>query len=276
MPVRTPIFFSLRLKRDCWARVRLNDLPLYKGNYIGPDSISGPCNNLLVPGENELAVELLKINEVTEPYLDKELAVKDTFVFELYEVTNPKASDEAKLERRIVKDVRYPQMLDNAPDDRFKRVPFFYRDTFDPGVDIATPPFVDAPRAAFDCDGNHELYEAVRRIHQTLEERDWDGFLDEIALKLRHGERALEGETAQTVASKRQTFKDELFPYDPRPLPLDLNELHFEPRRGGTVAFVTRKDGGYALSAPCAKDPKRQLRTDLLFTQNQGRWRVFA
>ena len=74
-----------------------------------------------------------------------------------------------------------------------------------------------------------------------------------------------------------QQWREELLAYEPAPGgPLDLSALHFESRRGGRVAFVTRHDEGYALDVVCEKDPKRRIRTDLLMVQHGGRWRVFA
>ena len=276
MRQKNPIMFAIRLKLHTWARVFVNDLPLYKGDLVGPDSVSGPLNKLLVPGENELTIELLKVRQC-EDYMDKEAYMNKVLEVEIYELLNPdEQSETAPIERRMIHEVHYPKMLDNADEARHRRVPFYYKKTFDPGIDLPAPPFMASPEEEFGCEGTDELIDEVRQIHQSLQKRDHDRFLELLELKFIHGERSLPEEVAQLAVEKRALFRRELLAYDPMPEPLDVGELHFEPRRNGQVALVTRKDGGFALMAQCQKDPKRRIKTDLLLTKREGRWRVFA
>jgi hypothetical protein len=269
---RTPIFHSVMLQEDTWARVYVNDVPLYKGAFVGPDARSGPVNYLLRSGDNEVSVELLKTKKLHHaPHL------KDAFFFELYEVMNPDVPnpETARIERRTILEIRFPEMWEQAREEH-RRYPFHMRATFDPGVALHEPLFFRAEPASFGCEGTDELRAAVARLHNLLEVRAYEAFLDELALKLREDELALAGVDLQRAQNKRQTFREDLFAYEPRPAPLAPETLHFEPRAGGRVAFVTRHDGGYALDAVCEKDPKRRLRTDLLMTRHQGRWQIFA
>ena len=266
---RTPIFHSILVKDRTWARAYLNDLPIYRAG-VGPNSRSGPINDLLVPGENELTIELLHApTPIHSPTL------KGAVTFMVYESLNPHAPEGVKVERRDILEAVFPELWQSAPAER-RRFPFFYRAFFDPGVEVQPPPYLKSPQMTFGCDGTPELRAAVQRLHAAIADNDVDRFLGEIALKLDHYEQALEGEPNARASYKRELFRKELFHYRLKPEPLDLGALHFEPRAGGRVAHVTRADGGYAITAVAQDDPKRRLRTDLLFTQYAGEWRIFA
>jgi hypothetical protein len=266
----TPVFYSMLVQDKCWARAWLNGLPLYKSPFFGPDSRSGTINPFLVPGENEVGVEVLKTKKLMHsPEMPS--AVK----IELYEVLNLDEPEEAKLKRRIFAKAEWPDMKNEVAEPH-RRLPLWYKASFDPGVPVVRPPWLDAPRHDFDCAGTPELRDAVTRLHRAVEQNDADGFLHEISLKLEHYENSHPGIDHATRKAADDMFKNELFGYLPRVGPLDMGELHFEPLCGGRVAFVTRHDGGYALDAVCERDKKRRIEADLLLTVHKGRWQVFA
>lgn len=267
---RTPIFHSILLKEDTWARAYLNEMPLYRSAFLGPDSRSGPINDLLVPGENEISIELLRTKK-----LHHGAFLKHAITLNVFEVTNPEALHPTPFEQRMIVDMKFPDVME-ALDTRHQRYPMYFRATFDPGVDIADPPFAGAPEADFGCEGTPDLRDALKRLHDTVARCDVEAFLNEISLKLEHAERALEGEEAMTAKQKKDGFREQLFKFEPEPQPLDFADIHFHALLGGRVAHVTRLDGGFALDAVCRKDPKRRMRTDLLMTRHQGQWRVFA
>jgi hypothetical protein len=266
---RTPIYHSILVKEATWARAYLNDLPIYRAG-IGPNSRSGPINDLLVQGENELTIELL---HAPTPFHSPTL--KGAVTFMVYESLNPDAPEGVPVKKRMIHEVVFPELWESAPAER-RRFPFYHRSFFDPGVEIHPPPYLKAPSVSFGCDGTPELRAAVERLHASIADNDVDRFLNEIALKLDHYEQALEGEPNARASYKKDQFRNELFHYRLRPEPLDLRALHFEPRAGGRVAHVTRSDGGYVLAAVAQDDPRRRLQTDLLFTQYAGDWRIFA
>jgi hypothetical protein len=268
---RQIISYWVNLHDLSWGRVYLNDIPLYRSPTMGPHSRSGPANYLLVPGENEIKVELLKVKERPGG-----VKVESAFIFELFVTHNMNAPEGEKLDRELLLDLRFPKLVDEAPEEQ-RHYPFYYQTKVNLDYDLATPVFVGAPPAEFDCQGTEELRDAVRRIYGMLEKRDYEGLLDELALKFRNDEKSCDGEDAQRAGVKMQQWRDELFKYEPVPAqPLDLSMVHFEPRRDGGVAVATRHDDGYLLDVVCEKDPRRRIKTDLLFTNHQGRWRVFA
>lgn len=265
-----PVFYSFLVQQKSWARAWLNGLPLYRTPGLGPDSRSGTVNHLLVPGKNAFRVEVLK----TRPAQNAP-EMPDAVKLEFYEVLNPNAREQEKLDRRVLASAAWPQMKD-ALEPRHRRLPLSYAADLDVDVPVAVPPWLDAPPQSFGCAGTLELQRAVTEVVQTFEEERATAFLDVIALKLEHYAAAHPGVEAVSVKAALRTFQDEFFAYRPRVRPLDFAELHFEPLCDGRVAHVTRNDGGYAIEAVCEADTKRRVEADLLLTMRQGRWRVFA
>jgi hypothetical protein len=274
----TPVFFTITLAKGTWARVYLNDLPLYKSPYMGPDSRSGPANYLLMPGENRISVELNQIEDHPQERVGAIDFRKDAIKVQIYTVDNPEAPEGTKLARTILLDVEFPQIFDDTAEEH-RHYPFHYERSFDLDVpELHTPLFATAPEMEFGCEGDSELVGVVQGIYALLEKGDYDGFINALELKFRCDEQALSGVSgAPTAAEKIRVMREELIAYDPKPSePLDVAMLHFHPRRNGSVAHVTRFDDQYVLEVACQKDPKRRIRTDLLMIQHQGRWRVFA
>jgi hypothetical protein len=268
---RTIVSHWVFVKDKAWARVNLNGIPLYRTPHVGPDSRSGPVNYAVRPGENVLEVELLR----TGPKDDGDHQ-RNAVIVQLYTVNNLDAPETEKLDRNILLDVRYPEIW-HAAAERHRHFPFYHRQVFQIDEGIGVPAFMQAPPASFGCDGTPELCATVARIYRLLETRDYEGLLAELAFKFQCDELALAGHDDRLAGARMQLWRDELFAFEPRPTaPLDLGSLHFEPRCEGRVAYVTRIDEGYVLDAVCDRDPKRRIRTDLLLTQHQGRWRVCA
>ncbi len=265
----TPIMFSVGVLGGVWARVCVNGLPIFKGRYIGPSSRSGDLNPYLKNGENELTIELRMIKHPEGHRLEDAVRVQ------LYEVLNMDAPENEVLKTRDVVLAQYPQILD-ASEREHKELPFFYRTTFDPGIEgLPDPPYLDAPTAEFGCEGTPELRDAVARFVGALASGDHDDFLDQMKLKFTHGERSMRGFEEKTAAHKRRVFHEYFLQFGPKPAPLDMGELHFEPLHDGKVAFVTRHDGGYAVSASCERSNEHAMETDLLLTRVGRGWSIF-
>ena len=271
-PVLRPIVsYWVYVNDKAWVRIYINDVPLYRTPHVGPDSRSGPLNYLLKPGDNELKIEVLKTGKAQEGKYQK-----NAVIFQAYMVNNMDAPESEKLDREVLLDVRFPKIMTDAEEEH-QHFPLYHREVFELKLDLATPLFVNAPECSFDCAGTPDLRAAVQRIYDVLDAGDYDALMDELKLKFSCEELVHEGDADRLTGARIAQWRDELLQYEPRPSePLDMSLVHFEPRYGGRVAYVTRHDEQYVLNAVCRKDTKRRIRTDLLMVQQGGRWRVFA
>lgn len=269
-----PLFYSLFIKEGTWVRAYVNDLPLYTTKPDGQaTSESYTLNELLVPGENKIALEVLKSLDTS---LIPEPERRWTVRFQIYRQTDAHDPDkriEDTPEFEVLQQIQFPDVYD-AVEPRFRREPFFYETTFACPFDpFPEPVWKGAPKAEFDDSGVPELRDVVSEFHRAIQERDADAFLDITALKRRHEVRAFDADGYETNQAKAIR---EWFDLEPAIGDLDFSELHFRALQGGRVAHVTRLDGGYAFDARATKNTERRMLTDLLLTQQSGRWRVFA
>jgi len=58
-----PIAYSLLIQSNVWAKLYINDLPLLLGRREGGHTRADLINHLLIPGVNELTIELLHVPE---------------------------------------------------------------------------------------------------------------------------------------------------------------------------------------------------------------------
>lgn len=256
-------FYSCTTARRTWARVFLNDLPLFEGPKPGPASSStaGGVNHLLVPGENVLAMEVLHAGDVAQ-----------SVSAHIYTVAPDAAPGEAPFVPETVHFVSYPEVLD--PSDEERRLPFFHESRF--VVDTSfVPAWARAPAAAFDRRGTPDMRAAVAELHSALGAGDVEAFLDLIHLKLEDYAAAYPGVREAGVAYKQEAFR-ELFAQGLATRPLELDALQFESRAGGRVAHVTRADGSPALEAVAQKEPSFRLRAHLLLVQHEGEWKAWG
>jgi len=259
-----PIHHTLSVQTDAWARVYVNELPIYKRGYKGPDSVGASINELLVPGDNEVKIELLQTHAMPPGEYDQ-----DAIRLRLFEVLS-----KDPVETRGILDLRFPDIFMEVEQER-RRFPYCYKKTFDPGVTVPPPPWRNAPEADFDCSGTPELREAVERLHQAMVSGNVDVFLDEIALKLNHAELAFPGDPDERASAKEALFRD-FFREPLQVRSLDFDQLHFHALHGGRVAHVARLDDTPALYAQHAANPNIGMQMDLLMTRHDGRWMAFA
>jgi len=268
--VRTPVMINTFLAAGIYARLEVNDLPFYKlPLQPGPHSANGGLNQLLVPGENVIELQILR--GPTSPPPKATPAQKEIVAINIFLVTDAEADP---VEVDILHKIVFPDIWEDEPLER-RKLPYRHVSRFTPPVDIYTPAYLNAPPAHFDCDGTPELRRAVAEIHQALAAGDGDRFVDLVSLKLEEKARAYAGATEATLATQRERF-DEFFknPLDVKPLG-DFRDIHFRPRVGGRVAEVTRWDGTPLLHAINTIDSYDQFQGNLLLTRQGGQWRAF-
>jgi hypothetical protein len=257
-----PYFFRMHQGTGVAVRSMLNDLPFYRGNGSRNMTVSGPANHLLLPGENTFTVEVYPA-----PRPAAASAIEGPVVFKL-------AIDSA--EATIVHRVEWPELWEALPaDQRF--LPCIHTSRFHVDEAIAHPAYWDAPPARFGLAGLPAQHEAVREVFRAFHQQDGEAFFNANALKLEERQRAYPDNSDFATGLQRQKL-DEQFgkKWDVRPVDQkDFNELVFESRCGGRVAYVTRADGGSAIEAVAAGDPTEGFAADLFLTQRDGRWRVF-
>ncbi len=257
---------NVSLMTGSWARVYVNEIPVYKRPIHGPDSIGGPINEMLVPGENAVRVELLHTEKPkTSEYHEH------AFRYTLREVLNIKP----EVELREMIDLDFPAIFLEA-EEKFRRYPYCYRTTFKAPSHIVEPPWTKAPPCEFGCEGTPELRDAVERMHRSMVSGDVDAFLTENELRFQHTENAFAGDADYTESSRHALFRNEAFAKPLDVQPLDFGELHFEPVQNGKIALVTRFDHNKALRAVRRGNPNMGMGMDLFLTQHEGRWMVFA
>lgn len=267
-----PLFYALFIKDDTWARVYVNDLPLYIEKAKKGRSVSEPFNEYLVPGKNTVSIEVLRSPDLT--FLEPER--RWTVRFDVYRHTDaldPRKdiSDQPKLESIFQK--QFPDIMDEA-EEKHRRCPFFYKTTFENPFDKHPEPvWRSAPEAEFDGEGNRGLREAVEELHTALRMQSADAFVDAMDLKMRHDSSAYD--SAVYDRDQRREMR-EFVDFGPIVGDLDFADLHFSRLHDGRVAHVTRYDEDYVLDVRTKREPKVRLRMDLLMTQHNGKWRVFA
>jgi hypothetical protein len=255
------VCYHASIRPGVLLRARLNDLPVYKTPHRGPDSRQGGANHLLVPGENELSIEILKAPpaEPTE--------------FQPGEVVPPPGWP-APRSVRFALYTQDPEVWDGEP-PALRRLPYRHLSRFDLGPDITAPIYLGARPADVGCEGTPDLFSAVAAVHEALASRDVDRFLELVSLKMSEYARAYEGMGDASVGNQQAATR-EFFAARPVIGPLDPTSLHFEARARGKVAVVTGVDDGCAITATTERDPNAVLRANLWLTQHDGGWRVIG
>lgn len=256
-----PVLFVVNFKEGVIARTWLNDLPLHKEFIHGPDSMTGGANHLLVPGNNSLDIEVLRAP------LDKGSVVDMMLYTVLNEHSVPPELD-------VHCRVDFPALWKEAPENE-RILPYHIQATFSVPEEVQEPVYWGAPSTSFGCEGTPELWQAVQELHHAIETHDADRFIQLTSLKDEEYERAYPGIPSAQASRIRESAK-KFFSLHPRVKPLDRKTVHFEPRAGGRVAFVSGADGEPVIHAIAERDPSLHLRANLLFTQYAGHWRVFG
>lgn len=241
------------------ARTSLNDLPMYTGAGQQNITVSGPANHLLLPGENTLTIEIYPAPRPADAP-----TVEGPVVFTL-------RLDEE--EGTIVHRVRWPDCAELLPVAQ-QVLPFVHVSRFVVDERLVHPVYWDAPKAEFPLEGTPDQHLAVHEYLQAFRKSDVDAFMDANALKLSERQRANPDHSEFERGAQRKKLAG-YFEREWLVRPTNVEDLAFESRAGGRVAYVTRRAGGRAVEAIAADDPSETFAVDLFLTRHQGRWRVF-
>ncbi len=109
-------------------------------------------------------------------------------------------------------------------------------------------------------------------FHGAVARNDADAFVRLVDLKSAEAMAAYEGDASFSLADARQGAV-EYFSGHALARPLDFDEIVFEPRADGRVAYVSRVDWGPAVEASTSEG--RGFATDLWLTRHDGAWKIF-
>jgi hypothetical protein len=257
-----PYIFVVHFDEGVIGRVWLNDLPLHKFMTRGPDSMSGGASHMLVSGTNTLAFEILRLTQRDKVppvgfkiYQVKDASTTPTTIDPLLTLTLPAALSPV-LEQPL-------------------QCPMYHAVRFTVPEPLPEPAYIEAPPVLFPCEGTPALRQAIAELHEAITNRDLVQFLELVRLKHEEYTRAYPGEPSATI-DRQQAAATEFFALRTKTKPLDFARLHFEPRVGGRVAYVSGWDDEPAIISVAADEPNFALRTNILLTQHEGRWRVFG
>jgi hypothetical protein len=277
MNPRGPYYFVINFREGVFGRAWLNDLPIQKVPTYGPDSMHGGANHLLVPGKNRLALEILKLPKLAPPRppIPGQEPTKPVDVFpvnmKVYLLKDPNAEPLQAIE---MVNVELPVALGLKVWEQ-PPLPLYYEAEFDLPFPVPEPIYWRSPPASFSCGGTPELVQAVADVHNALMQRDLRRFHQLLSLKHEAYAAAFPGEPAAAL-DRQRSASERFFALRYLVKPLDITKVHFEPRAGGRVAYVSGWDDQPVLEAAAEDEPGLSLRANLLLTQHDGQWRVFG
>lgn len=243
--METQYFYRIAHGHETRIRVLMNDVPFYQR---GPTDYSvthtDGANHLVLPGDNLLTLEL--VDAPTHMHVIVEVTIDN---------------DHERPVARIDWPIAAGPVLPFAMSAPFRASGLSYR-----------PAYLRAPPAKFGPEGTHELRQAVRDYHGAVSRNDVDSFVRQVELKSSELLAAYEGDSSFSLAAAREGIR-EYFSGNPMARPLDLDELVFEPRAEGRVAYVTRADWGPAIEATASDG--RRFAADLWLTRHEGAWKIF-
>jgi len=246
--VETQYFYRIAHGNDTRIRVLMNDIPFYRR---GPTEYTvthtDGANHLVVPGDNVVSLELYE--------------APDNFHV-IVEVTIDNDH-----EHPVVR-IDWPTVLAGAP----PVLPFVISVPFRTTGLSYQPAYLRAPRSSFGREGTHELRQAVTDFHGAMARNDADAFVRLVELKSAEFLAAYEGHSSFSLGDARRGVQ-EYFAENALARPLDLDEIVFEPRAEGRVAYVTRVDWGPAVEATTSQG--RRFATDLWLTRHEGAWKIY-
>lgn len=247
----TQYFYRVVHGREARLRALLNDIPFYKR---APQEFAitygGGANHLLAPGENTLTLELFEAPRTNTVIL---------------EITIDHNHDDP-----VIK-MEWPALCADLPAEA-AGLPLVYTQRFRADKVTHLPAYMSCPPIDFGPEGTPELREAVRAFHAAVANADASSFAEELSLKATEMTAAYAGDPSCSADDARREMAD-FASSGVSARPLDFDELLFESRAGGRVAYVTRIDGGPAIQAISGGGDR--LNVDLCLTRVNGVWRIF-
>lgn len=255
MDPKTPFYWLVKHPPGHVVNLTVNDVPFYRRSSDHHAAPNGPFNHWLLPGRN--VVHLTLVQPVPVP------GMKFSMSFQVIRFEDDMA----------LFTLAYPEFIQVHPEEE-RSLPASHQAAFDFPLDAPKPIWFDAPVTDFPPEGTPEQRAAIFELWDAKRRGDVDDFIRATEMKARNLELFYGPNPDHTPGKMRGEYGAILAePWDLRPL--DFEELIFERRGGGRVAYVTRKDGGPTLFAQHKEDPDRTWEPTLYLTMVEGRWRIF-
>lgn len=261
------------------CRVFLNDIPVFQGFEGNGFSHNGGINHFLVPGENELLLEILAAPApidgrlAYEPDPRPQMAGKDlnqTVEASVFKERIDAAGNRTG-EIEIIYQTMFPDLWQHVDEGR-RQLPYMHVARFDPGVDVPELTYLGAPFSEVPCEGTPDLHDAVRELHDAFSARDARRLAQLMALQMEEYDRAHHGRAGATRPEQRQAI-DELVAEDIVVAPLDWAQMHFHARAHGKLVHVERLDRNPVIDVRTIGKPQGHM-SDPVFTHHDGRWQL--
>lgn len=246
--------FRVRQGPKTLVRVSFNDLPVFREASRDFKDTARPADHLLVPGSNQLRLEVwLGPESLDTPEIQ---GIADVAVFEV--------ETEKVLARIVWPEAAEAQGLPEiAP---FRGEASFAIDEHHPA-----PAYAEALREEVPEAGTPPQREALARLHDSLVRQDSAAFMTENAFKLDENKRYY-GATPDNDRNALTRAFERRFARKLEVAPLDDKQIRFEPRAESRVVFVSRRDGRPVIHATTVGDPGQSFALDPLFVKQAGVW----
>lgn len=258
------------------CRLFINDIPVVQGFKGKGYSENGTISHYLVPGENELKLEILAAPPprggrcAYQPPEDPQMGARDlnqsvtATIFKEY--PEEAGMDEGDFD--IIYHCMFPDLWQHIPEDE-RQLPYMHVAKFTPGVHVEELAFIGAPMQEIPCEGTRELHDAVRDLHEAFLSGDASRLKDQMQLQIEEYDVAHYG---GTVKDQHDSI-EELLAEQLVVAPLDWEQMHFHARANGRIVHVERLDRQPILKVQTIGKPQGHM-SDPVFTHHQGRWQL--
>lgn len=241
------------------ARAFLNDVPAYEDPPTpNHQSTTTQVNNLLVPGRNELRIE---VTEQGDPSTNM-------FWAEIYR--DPDASEKPVRHATL----KWPDAVAELPAPLPRPLPFVWQREVIVEDDHPKPLYADVPPEQFPPEGTDELRAAVKEFHDALAGRDARKLTDLTWFEAEDSARYYPARPPPSRSEIQSTYAASF--EEPWTVPRwEPDRLLFTPRAGGRLVHVTAVDDEHAIRGAAAARPEAQFLLNPLLVRHQGRWQLY-
>ena len=247
-----------------WVRVFVNDLPMYDKPSDASMSSDFPATPWLVPGENDLAIEVLEVplppNVGRAPRFDL-----------LFWGEGPSILAGGPASKVPLFETSFPKFLAELPPEARDDIPVRYEAKFTPEGNIPPPIWADASPETIPERGSPELLKPLFDLHQAFKRKDVDGFLGALDLKF-EDQRRYHGNSPRLARAEVRVEHEEFFQARWDVPEFTPETLRFRACNGGRVVYAHNEKGGPAFEA---RSPTAAWNVRPFLIRRGADWRIY-